>query len=140
MYVLLMSFLGIFSCCCLVAKTCLTLATPWTIACQVPLSMEFPRRKHWSGLPFPPPGDLPNPGIEPRSPALQVDSLPSELPGKPKNTRVGSQSLLQGIFLTQELNQGFLYCRRILYQIAKWQPHSSILAWKILWTEEPGRL
>ena len=45
---------------------------------QAPLPMEFSRQEYWSGLPFPPPGDLPNPGIEPRSPALQADSLPSE--------------------------------------------------------------
>ena len=56
-------------------------------------------------------GDLPDPGIEPSSPALQADSLPSEPPGKPKNTEVGSLSLLQGIFLTQESNQGLLHCR-----------------------------
>ena len=64
------------------------------------------------------PGNLPNQGIEPRSPALQVDSLPAEPPGKPKNTGVGSLSLLQWIFLTQELNQGVLHCRRILYQLS----------------------
>ena len=51
----------------------------WTLACQAPLSMEFSRQEHWSGLPFPSPGDLPDPGIESRSPALQADSLPSEL-------------------------------------------------------------
>ena len=56
--------------------------TPWTVARQAPLSMEFSRQEYWSGLPFPSPGDLPDPGIEPRSPALQVDSLPTELPGK----------------------------------------------------------
>ena len=67
--------------------------------------------------PFPSPGDLPNPGIEPRSPALQVDSLAVEPQGKPKNTRVGSLSLLQGIFPTQESNWGFLHCRQILYQL-----------------------
>ena len=50
---------------------------------QALLSMEFSRQEHWSGLPCPPPGDLPNPGIKPRSPALQADSLPSEPPGKP---------------------------------------------------------
>ena len=67
---------------------------------------------------FPPsPGDLPNPGIEPRSPAVQVDSLPAELTGKPKNTGVGSPVLLQGIFLIQELNQGLLHCRLTLYQL-----------------------
>ena len=55
-------------------------ATPWTAACQAPLSMGFSRQEYWSGLPFPPPGDLPNPGIEPGSPALQADSLQSEPP------------------------------------------------------------
>ena len=56
--------------------------TPWTIARQAPLSMEFSRQEYWSGLPFPAPGDLPDPGVKPRSPALQADSLPSEPPGK----------------------------------------------------------
>ena len=60
---------------------------------------------------------LPNPEIEPRSPALQEDSLPSEPPGKPKNTGLGSLSLLQRIFTTQELNQGLLHCRWILNQL-----------------------
>ena len=58
-------------------------ATPWTVAHWAPLSMELSRQEYWSGLPFPSPGDLPNPGIKHRSPALQADSLPSELPGKP---------------------------------------------------------
>ena len=62
--------------------------------------------------------DLPKPGIEPRSPALQVDSLSSEPPGKPKNTGVGSLSFLQGIFLNQELNKGLLNGRHILYQLS----------------------
>ena len=62
--------------------------------------------------------DLPNPGIKSRFPALQVDFiLSTEPPGKPKNTAVGSLSLLQGNFLTQELNQGLLPCRQILYQL-----------------------
>ena len=56
-------------------------ATPWTVARQAPLSMEFSRQEYWSGLPFPSPGDLPHPGTELRSPALQADSLPSESPG-----------------------------------------------------------
>ena len=67
----------------LVAKLCPTLVTPWTVACQAPLSMGFSRQEYWSRLPFPSPGDLPNPGIEPGSPALQADSLPNELQGKP---------------------------------------------------------
>ena len=58
-------------------------ATLWTAAHQAPLSTGVSRQEYWSGLPCPPPGDLPKPGIEPRSPALQVDSLPSEPPGKP---------------------------------------------------------
>ena len=58
-------------------------ATPWTVAYQAPQTMEFSRQEYWSGLPFPSPGDLPNPGIEPRSPVLQADTLPSEPPGKP---------------------------------------------------------
>ena len=56
--------------------------TPWTVAYQAPLSMGFSRQDYWSGLPFLSPGDLPNPGIEPRSPALQTDSLPSKPPIK----------------------------------------------------------
>ena len=58
-------------------------ATPWTVAHQAPLSMGFSRQECWSGLPFPTPWDLPNPGIEPGSPALQAHPLPSDLPGKP---------------------------------------------------------
>ena len=56
---------------------------PLTAAYQAPPSMEFSRQEYWSGVPFPPQGDLPNPGIEPRSPSLQADALPSEPPGKP---------------------------------------------------------
>ena len=65
-------------------------ASPWTIACQAPQSKELSRQGYWNGLPFPSPGDLPDPGIEPGSPTLQADSLPSEPPGK----------LLGGRFLT----------------------------------------
>ena len=54
---------------CFVAQSCLFVTT-WTVACQAPLSMEFSRQEDWSGLPFPPPGDLPDPGIKPMSPAL----------------------------------------------------------------------
>ena len=58
----------------LVARSRPTLAIPWTVACQAPLSMRFSRQEYWSGLPFPSSGVLPNPGIEPQSPALQTDS------------------------------------------------------------------
>ena len=123
--------------------------TPWTVAHQAPLSMGLSRQEYWSGSLCPSPGDLPNPGIEPVSPAWQADSLPlnhlgtSEInlivmkvaqlcptlcdpidepvsllcpwnsPGK--NIRVGSNSLLQGIFPIQESNSGLPQCRRILY-------------------------
>ena len=83
-------------------------ATPWFMQL-----MEFSRPEYW-----PSPGDLPNPGIEPRSPMLRADSSPAEPQGKPKNTGVGSLSLLQGIFLTQESNQGRLHYRQILYQLS----------------------
>ena len=63
----------------LVAKSCLTLVTPCIVACQAPLSMGFSRQEYWSVLPFPSLGDLPVPGIKPRSPALQADSLLNEL-------------------------------------------------------------
>ena len=63
-------------------------------------------------------GIFPDPGMEPRSPALQADSLAAEPQGKPKNTGVGSLSLLQWIFLTQESNWGFLHCRQILLQLS----------------------
>ena len=82
--------------------------TPWTIQ-----SMEFSRPEYW-----PSPGELPNPGIEPRYPSLQADSSPAESPGKPKNTGVSSLSLLQQIFLIQESNRVLLHCRQILYQLS----------------------
>ena len=75
--------------------------------------MEF-SRPEWSGWLFPSPEDLPSPGIEPRSPTLQADSLPAEPPGKTKCAEVGSLSLLQQIFLTQESNWDLLHCRLTL--------------------------
>ena len=92
--------------------------TPRTVARQAPLSMGFSRQEYWSGLPCHHPGDLPNPGIKPRSPTLKVDSLLSEPPGKPKNPGEGSLSLFQGNSLTQELNRGLPHCRWILYQLS----------------------
>ena len=111
--------------------------------------------EYWSGLPCPPPADLPNPGIELRFPALQADSWPSEPPGKPKNTGVHSLSLLQGIFPIQELNcinhwaslvaqlvKNAPAMRETWVQSLGWEDplekgkatHSSILAWRIPWT------
>jgi len=88
-------------------------AIPWTVQ-----SLEFSRPEYWSGKPFPSPGDVPNPGIKPRSPMLQAEFLPTKPSGKPKNTGVGSLSLLQWIFLTQQLNWDLLHCRWILYQLS----------------------
>ena len=92
--------------------------TPWSVAHQAPLSMGFPWQEYWSGLPCTPPGDLPNPGIELGSPALQADSLPAESPGKPKNTGVGKLSLFQCIFPTQESNWGLPHCSQLLQQLS----------------------
>ena len=80
--------------------------------------MEFSRPEYWSGQPFLSPGDLPNPGIKPRYSASQANSFPAEPQGKPKNTGLGSLSLLQQTFQIQESSQGLLYCRQILYQLS----------------------
>ena len=102
----------------LVAQSCLTLCDPMDHSYQGPLSMGIlkARMLEWVAM-------LSSRGSsqqrdETRSPTLQADSLPSEPPGKPKNTGVGSLSLLQGNFRTQELNQGLLHCRWILYQLS----------------------
>ena len=68
-----------------VSQSCPTLCDPWTVAYQAPPSVGFSRQEYWSGVPFPSPEDLSKPGIEPKSPTLQVDSLPAKLPGKPKS-------------------------------------------------------
>ena len=72
--------IGEHCCYCLVAKLCPTLVNPWIVACQAPPSMGFPRQENWSGLPFPSPEDLPNPGIEPTSPALAGGFFTTETP------------------------------------------------------------
>ena len=92
--------------------------TPWTVAHQVPQSLGILRARILEWVAMPSSGDLPKPGIEPRSPMLQEDSLPSKSPGKSMDTRVVSLSLPQGIFLTQESNWGLLHCKQILYQLS----------------------
>jgi len=67
-----------------VAQWCPTLCYPWTVAYQAPPSVGFSRQEYWSGLPFPAPGDLPDPGIKPQSPSFQADALTTGPPGKPK--------------------------------------------------------
>ena len=84
-------------------------ATPSTVAYKASLSMEFSRQEYWSRLPFPSPGDLPHPGIEPRSPTLQADALPSEPPGKPRHIfndllKDKLQSVPLGLCCRQALN------------------------------------
>ena len=88
--------------------------TQWTVAPQAPLSMGIlqARTLEWVAT------SSSSGSSQPRPPALQADFLPSEPPEKPKNTGVGSLALLQGIFLTKELNQGLLHCRWILYQLS----------------------
>ena len=78
--------------------------------------MESSRPGYWGGYPFSSPEALPNPGIHPRFPTLQVDSLPAEPQGKPKNTGVGNLDLLKQTFPTLESNRGLLRCRQIVYQ------------------------
>ena len=92
---LLMPVICICVCVCTLSRVQF-LAAPWTVACQDPLSMGFSRQEYWSGLPFPSPGVLPDPGIEPRSPALQADSLPTELWGKPHCGLIYPKSHKQG--------------------------------------------
>ena len=105
------------SSCTVVTQSCPTLCDP--MDCSPPGSSVHGifkvRILEWE--PFPSPGDLLNPGIEPKSPTLQADSLPAEPPGKPNNTGVGSLSLLQQIFLTKELNRDLLHWP-ILYQLS----------------------
>ena len=112
---------------CLGAQSCPTLCNP--MDCSLPGSsvhVDSPGKNTGVGCQDPP-GDIPNPGTKPRSPILQVDPILSELPGKPKNTGVGSLSLIQGIFLTQESNWCLLHCRWILYQLSyQRSPYSNV--------------
>ena len=114
---------------CLVVQLCLILCDPMELSppgSSVHGYSPTRSQDYWSGFPCPPPGDLPNPGIKLRSPSLQEDSLPSEPPGKPMKTGMGSLSLSQGIFLTQGLSWGLLRCRQILYQLNYQGRHSHL--------------
>ena len=98
-----------------VAQSCPTLCNPMHSTVHGILQARI---LEWVAFPFSRGSSLPNPGIKPRSPALQADSLPAEPQGKPKNTGVVSLSLLQQIFRIQESNQGLLHCRKILYHLS----------------------
>ena len=101
-------------------------ATPRTVAHQAPLSMGLSRQEYWSGLPFHSPGEFPNPGFETGSPALQVDSLPSEPPGKPK--------------VKKPCARDFTFTFHFHALEKEMATHSSVLAWKIPRTGKPGGL
>ena len=79
--------------------------TPWTVAYQAPPSMGFSRQEYWSGLPFPSPGDLPDPGIQPGSPALEADALTSEPPGKPYKMERGAQTAFVSTKTSEDISQ-----------------------------------
>ena len=119
----------------LVAQSCSTICDPWTVACQAPLSMGFPGKSTGVGR-VPSPGDLLDSGIEPGSPALQADSLPHEPRGKP--------FIMEG----HQINDALSYLSKVKVFVPlspevsgkAMSPHSSTLAWKIPWTEQPGRL
>ena len=112
---------------CLVAQSCPTLCNPMAVACQAHLSMRILQTIILEWIVMPSSRESSQPRIESRSPTLQVGSLPSEPPGKPKNVGVYSLSLLQESFLTQELNQGLLHRLALLYFPTNWWIFSS---WK----------
>ena len=113
--------------------------TPRTVTFQAPVSMGFPRQEYWSGLPFPSPGDLPDPGIKLASPALAGRLFTTGPPGKPTmDYSVQFSSVAQSCLTLQP---------HALYKVIcpfknkkEMTSHSSILAWEIPWTEEPGWL
>ena len=104
-------------CCVYLLKSYLTLCNPWTIAHQTPLSMGILKARIPEWIAMPSSRRSSQPRDHSRSPTLPVDSLPSETPGKSKNTGVGSRSILQGIFPTQKANQGLFHYRQVLYQL-----------------------
>ena len=132
--------------CSSVAQSCLTdcFVTPWTVARQAPLSMGFPRQDYWSGLPCPPPGHLPDPGMEPESPALAGGfSTTNAIREDPTEVTLGLYSLPW--WLSDK--ESACYAKGAVQSLGLEDPleestatHSSSLAWKTPWTEEPGGL
>ena len=120
--------------CCLVTKLCLTVfATLLTVARQAPLSMGFPRQEYWSGLPFPSPGDLPVPGIEPISPALASKFFTTEPPGKPllgevKSNGENPESLKRII----KTSSGFRSVNHSCPETTAWEGKEAGLLWSAL--------
>ena len=126
-------------CCCLVTQSCPTLVTTWIVARQAHLSMGFPRREYWSGLPFPPPGNLPDPGIKLSSPALQVDSLPAE----PSRSSINIQIYMY-MGLPRWLSGKEAACQSgdtgLIFGSGRTPGKGKGIAWKLPWTEERGGL
>ena len=125
--------------CVLVPQSCPTLCDSRTLAHQTPLSMDYSRQEYWSVLPFPSLGDLPNPGIEPGSLALQTDSLRSEPPAKHR----AWQKRIKQMFVAVRALWGNPHYVKVLYTFYTLSPVyilPRLPAWKIPWTEEPGRL
>ena len=122
---------------CLFTQPCPTLCDPMDCSPSGSCPRGFSKQEYCSELPCPPPGDLPNPRVKLRPPALQDASLPSEPPGKPKNTGVGSLSLSKWNFLTQESNWGLLHPRLILHQLSyqgnPWTFLESVLSCNLNW-------
>ena len=119
-------FIALCTVLCLVTQLWPTLCDTMNGSCQAPLPMGILQARILDWVAMPSSRGCPNPRIKPRSPTIQANSLPSEPPGKPKDTGVGSLSFLQGIFPTQELNLGLLHCRWILYQLL---PGSHLIYW-----------
>ena len=116
----------------LVAKLCLILATPWTVDAQVSLSMGFSRKEYWSGLPFPSPGNLPDPGMEPRSPALRADALTSEPPGSQLKDLLKCRFSNANVPINENIcNQGKDLCILEIYIF--FLLHFGKYCWSILW-------
>ena len=118
-------------------------ATPWSLAYQAPLSMGFSRQEYWSGLPFPSPGDLPNPRTEAGSPALQADALPSELPEKASNTVTSSMKTLKMVPVKKNVSSDWRAICFIIYFLVEIVLllslleliHPSIYYWSIIFLQ-----
>ena len=108
-------------------------ATPWTVAHQAPPSMGFSRQEYWSGLPFPSPGDLPNPGIEPRSPALQADYLTSEPPDIAWDMLKQKNKTLFIIYLISNLGTLYFYLLKLANLAASAKEETSMSSQFYFW-------
>ena len=119
------------------------LVTPWTVAYKAPLSMEFSRQEYMSGLPFPSPGDLPDPGIKPRSPALQADTLLSEPPGKLQIIcLIPSKRITYFSFFLFDLTRWVRHLRKLklcsMYTVSHLSPSSHLqVLFSSLWSGSP---